>query len=221
MTKDMTEGRIIPQLTGFTIPLPADAPAGSLPWEWYRVVDLLDHGYWLVVTDQGYVTVDAKAALERILYERLAPAVSNPPSQPLLIPETLHLPPADAERVTRFAPQLAQCGFGIAPLAPDTFLIDALPVALAELPPKEILAEIAAELDRPGPKKGLDPWRREVVARAAAQAAARAWRIPDRRAAEAAMADLARCAMPYASPRGRPVMILTTYGELDRRFRRA
>ncbi len=202
-------------------PLPADAPAGSLPWEWYRVVDLLDHGYWLVVTDQGYVTVDAKAALERILYERLAPAVSNPPSQPLLIPETLHLPPADAERVARFAPQLAQCGFGIAPLAPDTFLIDALPVALAELPPKEILAEIAAELDRPGPKKGLDPWRREVVARAAAQAAARAWRIPDRRAAEAAMADLARCAMPYASPRGRPVMILTTYGELDRRFRRA
>ena len=35
------------------------------------------------------------------------------------------------------------------------------------------------------------------------------------------MAELARCAMPYATPRGRPVMILTTYRELDRRFRRA
>lgn len=203
-------------------PPPDEAAPATLPWRWLRVADILEQGYWLVVTDQGFVTVDAKAAVERIFYERLTPAAEAVATQPLLLPETLHLPAADAERVTRFLPELNACGFGVSALGPDAFLIDALPVVLAELPPKEILADLAAELDRPGaPRKGLDAWRREVVARAAAQAASRALRVTSAQAAEALMAELARCAMPYATPRGRPVMILTTYRELDRRFRRA
>ena len=203
-------------------PPPMELPtAATLPWKWLRVADILEPGYWLVVTDQGYVTVDAKAAVERIFYERLAPAAAAPASQPLLIPETLRLPVADAERVARFLPALNACGFGVAALANDTFLVDALPVALAELPPKEILAELAADLDQPVPRKGLDAWRREVVARAAAQAASRAFRVATKEAVASLMAQLARCELPYATPRGRPVMILTTYRELDRRFRRA
>ena len=202
-------------------PPPMELPtAATLPWKWLRVADILESGYWLVVTDQGYVTVDAKAALERIFYERLAHSGDAPASQPLLIPETLRLPLADAERVVRFLPALCACGFGVSALANDTFLVDALPVALAELPPKEILADLAAELDQPVPRKGLDAWRREVVARAAAQAASRAFRVPTKQAVETLMGQLAHCELPYATPRGRPVMILTTYRELDRRFRR-
>lgn len=203
-------------------PPPEEAvpPAAALPWKWLRVADVSGPGYWLVVTDQGYVTVDAKAALERILYERLAPAAAEAAAQPLLLPETLSLPHADAERVTRFLPELAALGFGVSPIGPDAFLVDALPIALAEFPPKEILADLAAELDQPNPRKGLDAWRREVVARAAAQAASKAFRVADSHVAEALMAELARCPMPYATPRGRPTMILTTYRELDRRFRR-
>lgn len=202
-------------------PPPEEGPAATLPWKWLRVADVLEQGYWLVVTDQGYVIVDAKAALERLFYERFSPAAGKSiAAQPLLIPETLHLPAADAERVTRFLPELGACGFGVSALGQDTFLIDALPVAFAELPPKEILADIAAELDQPGLRKGLDAWRREVVARAAAQAAARAFRITSTQTIEPLLAELARCSMPYATPRGRPTMILTTYRELDRRFRR-
>ena len=202
-------------------PPPETAPATTLPWKWLRVADVLEQGYWLVVTDQGYVVVDAKAALECLFYDRFSPAAGETiASQPLLIPETLHLPAADAERVARFLPELGACGFGVSALGQDTFLIDALPVAFAELPPKEILADIATELDQPGLRKGLDAWRREVVARAAAQAAARAFRVTSTQAAEPLLAELARSAMPYATPRGRPTMILTTYRELDRRFRR-
>ena len=182
-------------------PPPETAPATTLPWKWLRVADVLEQGYWLVVTDQGYVVVDAKAALERLFYDRFSPAAGETiASQPLLIPETLHLPAADAERVARFLPELGACGFGVSALGQDTFLIDALPV--------------------PGLRKGLDAWRREVVARAAAQAAARAFRVTSTQAAEPLLAELARSVMPYATPRGRPTMILTTYRELDRRFRR-
>ncbi len=200
-------------------PPEAPPPPSTLPWAWSRVVDVLDEDYWLVVTDQGYVTVNAKAALERILYERFSPLAKEAIlSQPLLLPETLQLPPADAERVTRFLPELEACGFGIGPLGTDTFIIDALPVTFSELAPKEILADLAAELDRTGVQKGVDAWRREVVARAAAKAACGAFHVTTIPAAEKLMAQLASCVMPYTSPRGKPVMILTTYRELARRF---
>lgn len=213
----------LPAATAFTPPQPPADPqpaAAPLPWRQFRLAAVLDEGYWLVVTDRGYVTVDARAAVERIFYERLAPAAEHITSQPLLLPETLQLSPADAERVTRFLPELEACGFGISPFSPDTFLVDALPVTLAEMPPKEILAQLAAELDRTGVKKGPDSWRREVVARAAAKAACGAAKVNDPVSAEALMRQLAACTMPYTTPRGKPVMILTTYRELARRFQR-
>ena len=196
-------------------------PAGTpLPWAWARIADVLEPGYWLVVTDQGYVTVDAKAALERILYERLAESGAAPAAQPLLLPETLELPPADAERLARFLPDLEACGFELASLGDTAFLVNALPADLAHLPPKPLLAGLAAELADADARRGLDRWKRELVARAAAKAASGAFRVATPEAAEKLMAQLARCAMPYTTPRGRPVMILTSYRELARRFRR-
>ena len=201
-------------------PPETSTPPTNAPWAWHRVADVLDKGYWLVVTDQGYVTVDAKAATERILYEQLLPkAKQDAGSQPLLIPESLRLPPIDAERVSRFLPELAACGFGVSTMGDDTFMIDALPLALADMPPKTVLTELAAELDHTGVRKGLETWKREVVARAAAKAAAGTVHIQSIDAANNMMARLARCTMPYTTPRGNPVMILTTYRELARRFR--
>ena len=78
-----------------------------------RVVAVLEPGFWLVITDIGFLTVDAKAVVERILYERFETAGEALPAQPLLIPETLSLPPLDAERVKRFLPELAHCGFDL------------------------------------------------------------------------------------------------------------
>ena len=198
----------------------APTSGATAPWQWLRVADVLQSRYWLVVTDQGYLVVDARAALERILYERLLPnAEREVVSQPLLLPETLHLPLADAERVLRFLPDLRAAGFDLTPLSGDAFLINTLPLAFAELPPKEIVADIAANLDQTGASKQTDTWRREVVARAAARAAANAFTPGAKEVAERLMHQLARCQMPYATPRGKPVMLLTSYRELERRFR--
>lgn len=199
---------------------PSPQKKEKLNFSWLRVADVLDSGYWLVITEQGYVTVDAGAALERIFYERFAQQAAQTAVQPLLIPETLELSPADAERVTRFLPELEACGFGISPFSAHTFLVDTLPVTLSEVPPSTLIPEIAAELDRTGVKKGIENWRREVATRAAAAAAARTLHIQTQAAAETLLRDLAHCSMPYATPRGRPVMILTTYRELARRFQR-
>lgn len=204
---------------------PAPAPEmetkhSNLPWKWIKIADISTHGLWLVVTDQGYITVDARGVIERIFYERLIAHDVSIASQSLLIPETLRLPPIDAERVVRYLPELEACGFGISSFGDDTFMIDALPVFFAQCAPKEILADIAKELDGSGLRKSVDSWQREVVARAAAQAAARTMKPDSIDVVTRLMNDLAQCSMPYTSPRGRPTMILTTYSEILRRFRR-
>lgn len=210
------------QLAPMTPPLtpPPAPPAEKVNFAWLRIADILETGYWLVITEQGYVTVDASAALERILYERFMAKTEQPAIQPLLIPESLTLSPTDAERVNRFLPELEACGFGISAFSADTFLIDALPMALTEVPPQTLIPEIATELDKTGVRKGIDNWRKEVAARAAASAAARTLHVQTKEAAEVLLHQLSTCAMPYATPRGRPVMILTTYRELARRFQR-
>jgi DNA mismatch repair protein MutL len=199
---------------------PEEQPEPKVTFAWLRIADVLESGFWLVITEQGYVTVDASAALERIFYERFIKQATQPAVQPLLIPETLELSPADADRVSRYLPELEACGFGISAFNNHTFLIDALPMSLAEVPPQTLIPEIAAELDKTGVRKGIDHWRQEVAARAAASAAARTLHIQTREAAETLLRALSHCDMPYSTPRGRPVMILTTYRELARRFQR-
>lgn len=196
-------------------------PQGPAPWQWFRLLGILEGGYWLLLTEQGYVTVDGRAALERIAYERLMASAGPDAVQPLLIPETLTLPAADADRVRRFLPELQACGFGLADYGGDTFMIDAVPAFLDGADPAALIASVAAELDRAGVRRGLEGQRRETVARAAAQAACGALPPADATAAEAIVGRLGRCAMPYITPRGRPTMFLTSYRELDRRFRRS
>lgn len=217
--------RDLPTTATSTFDSPSPAPetpskTSFLPWKWIRVADVSTQGLWLVVTDQGYVTVSARGVVERIYYERFITQKEPIASQALLIPETLRLSPIDAERVVRYLPELEACGFGISSFGDDTFMVDALPIFFTQCAPKEILADIAKELDGSGVRKKLDTWRRDVVARAAARAAARTMKVDSIDVAERLMRDLAQCESPYMTPRGRPTMILTSYTELLRRFYR-
>lgn len=207
-------------------PPPPTAPAvppssPQNPWQWARIVDISPKGFWLVVTDIGYVTIDAKSAIERIFYERLSAQTDAIASQPLLLPETLQLSLEDADRVRRYLPELEACGFGLSDFGNDTFMIDALPLMFTSCAPTTILTEIAHELDATGKTKNLDSWRRDIVARAAAQAAAQTLKVESDEEVSRLLQQLAQCEMPYSTPRGRPTMILTTYNELLRRFRRS
>lgn len=221
-----------PPLPAFTSPrpiaaeLPFTLPEGTSTdalWKWVRVADVLEDAFVLLVTDGGYVTLDARAAWERVVYERLILRTKGEPvsSQQLLLPETIQLPPDDADRVRRYRKELEEMGFGVSEFGTgDTFIIDALPDVLSEISCRELLITLAHDLDQTGVKKGSDHWREEVVARAAGQAAAGLHRRLTPETAAQLVQLLAAARMPYTSPRGRPTMILTTYRELARRFGR-
>jgi len=199
------------------------SPPDASPWRWARVLGQIGQLYVLLETDGGYVVLDPRAAHERVIYERLMDAMKagGIVSQRLLIPETVQLPPEDAARVRKHLTLLQATGFGVDDFGNDHFVIDALPEELLATPRRELLLDIAHDLETAGARRGSEKWREEAIVRAACRAAIDA---RDSELEPQAMAqlvnDLARCRMPYTCPRGRPTMILTPYRELARKFGR-
>ncbi len=201
----------------------ADAALGpGSPWSWCRVLGVIGGQYVLLETEDGMVVMDPAAAHERVLYERFMADVDRRrvTSQALLIPETLALPPADAARVRKHLDFMKTLGFGVAEFGADTLVVDALPAAFAGASVRTLLAEVAAGFEIHGSRRGQGRWREEIVAQAACRAAVKR---RDRLAlaeVERLVVDLARTAMPYTCPRGRPTLIFTAFKELDRKFGR-
>jgi len=109
-------------------------------------------------------------------------------------------------------------GIVVAELTPDTFMVEALPPELLGFPVRTLLVEVAQDLEALGTKRGSERWREDALVRAASKAVAGAAKAMTEEEILQLVAALARCTMPYTSPRGRPTMILTSFRELARRF---
>ena len=126
-------------------------------------------GYLLLETDRGIVTLNPRAARERIAYERLLDRHGGIVSQPLLLPETIHMPPADSARIRSFLPELQAIGFAIEEFGRDVWKLDAVPTLAAGLSATELLSTIATDISEAGAKRGSTRWRDELVARSVAR----------------------------------------------------
>jgi len=175
-------------------------------------------GYLLLETDRGIVTLNPRAARERIAYERLLERRSAVVSQPLLLPETIRLPPADSARIRSFLPELQAIGFAIEEFGRDVWKLDAVPSLAAGLPAAELLSTIAADIAEAGAKRGSARWRDELVARSVARSYAGANVKLTREGAVRLVDELMATRQPYVCPRNKPTMILSTNSELARKF---
>ena len=196
--------------------------APAAPWTKFRLVGTLSSGYALLETAGGYAVVDPSAAHERVIYERLLKdaVAREAPSQGLLLPQTVQLPPVDAARIRSLLPLLVEMGFEIEDFGGDTFLVRSLPDVLSGAAAKELLEDTARALEEAGPKKGKQRWKEELVAAAASRSCVRTRKPLSERELTAILMELAACSMPYATPGGRPTMIFTSRNDLDRRFGR-
>ena len=97
---------------------------------------------------------------------------------------------------------------------------DGLPAALGTVACRELLGNIAHDLETAGTRRGAEKWREELIAKAACRAVTGSSEPLSEEAAERLVNDLAATRMPYTCPRGRPTMIFTSYRELERKFGR-
>jgi DNA mismatch repair protein MutL len=131
----------------------------------------------------------------------------------------VQLPPADAARLTKHLQVLQEMGFGVDTFGDsDHFVIESLPSILGDLSCRELLANIAHDLENAGVRRGTEKWREEIIAKAACRVRVGQTRKPTIPELEKLVAALVKTRMPYTCPRGRPTMIFTSYRELDRKF---
>ena len=207
-----------PQPVAVELPLAAD-DTGARPWKWFKFLATTASGYLLIETDAGLVTINPHAARERIAFEQLfsRSKQGDALSQQLLIPETIHLSPVDAARITAALGDLGSMGFKVEPFGRDTFKIDAVPQLIGSLSPADVISTVARDLSEGGMKRG-ERWREELVAKSIARSFAGMSLALDEAGATRLVEELAACRMPYISPGGKPTMIFTSTRELDRKF---
>ena len=207
-----------PTPTPTGLPLAADGTTAR-PWKWFKFLAATASGYLLVETDAGLVTINPHAARERIAFEQLLSRSGQGEalSQQLLIPETIHLSPVDAARITAALGDIESMGFRIEPFGRDTFKIDAVPQIIGSLSPAAVVSTIARDLSEGGARRG-ERWREDLVAKSVARSFAGMSLALDETGATRLVEELASCRMPYVSPGGKPTMIFTSTNELDRKF---
>jgi len=186
-----------------------------------RVLGMLQSRCLVAEGDAGLVLIDQRAAHERILFERLLAAARSRQgvSQPLLLPVTVELPPAEAELLQRHAGQFSRIGFEIESFGGGTVLITAIPANIPQENLASLLRDILDDL-REGVAGALARPDEIALAQAAARHAVRLRTVLSPDEIERLLADLARCELPYTCPQGRPVMVNIPYSEIERRFGR-
>jgi DNA mismatch repair protein MutL len=202
------------------LPSSSATPLLNVPLQLVGVVGRL---YVLLESDRGLVLLDQHAAHERILYEQMLNRLeqnSFAPSQKLLLPETIELPPRDAQFLREQLVVLTKLGVGLSEFGERTFLLDALPPFVKAADPRRFVFDLVDELRAAGREVNLARLGEHTVAKTVCRHAVKANDPLGGAELENLIEDLRRCAMPYTCPHGRPTLIEMNYRELEKKFGR-
>lgn len=181
----------------------------------------LKRTYLLYEHDDGVVLIDQHSAHERVLYERFTQQMSGggASSQRLLMPETVHLSPRDAESLEAQRDALSRLGFELEPFGGHSVIVHAVPTPHRRFDALRCLRETLATLS--GDRGATVHAGHELlVATVACKAAVKAGEplLPDEMAA--LFRALVSTSLPAHDVHGRSGIIRLTWDELDRRFGR-
>ncbi len=186
-----------------------------------RLVGQIGATYLVAEGPDGLYLIDQHAAHERVLFEKLMAqyAQKNIPSQSLLTPVVVTLPPQSANLLSSQLPTLQHFGFSVEAFGPNAFQVRAVPALFAGADPAAALRALVEDFE-----EDETPLQTEVEARLAARVCKRlAVKGGQPLSAEeqrALLTDLEACDSPRTCPHGRPTMIHLSVDMLERQFGR-
>ena len=198
--------------------LPSNSPQSSLL---LRLVGQIGSTYLAAEGPDGLYLIDQHAAHERVLFEKLIAQrdQKNIPSQSLLTPQVVTLPPASAKVIGEQLPVLEHFGFSVEPFGPNAFQVRAVPTLFAGADPSAALRALVEDFE-----EDETPLQTEVEARIAARVckrlAVKAGQTLSLEEQRALLTDLENCNSPRTCPHGRPTMIHLSVDLLERQFGR-
>lgn len=210
---------------------PADATAQPLtPAE--QALPNLGHGIkplgqirdsYIVATDEeGLLLVDQHVAHERVLFEqfrdeRLARAIDV---QPLLIPETIDLSPAEADAFAAVQSELESMGIEAMQLSGRTIAIKTAPAGLAASDVIALVREVLSVVERERRSFTLEHIRDCVAAELACKAAIKVNMPLTQEKMQWLIDELMKTRNPMTCPHGRPIIMRMELRDIERGFKR-
>lgn len=133
--------------------------------------------YIIAQTTEGMVIVDAHAAHERLVYERLKSQANERSieTQPLLVPAIVETG-ADTPRLLSAAPDLAALGLVIEPFGQGAVAVQETPAALGQVDATKLVQDVLDELVDLGTASVLERRRDAILSRMACHGSVRAGR---------------------------------------------
>ena len=183
-----------------------------------RVIGVVFDTYILMEYKDQLLLCDQHAAHERILYERLLrQTASAPASQTFLVPKVVKLTREDYALYEENAEALERAGFDLAPFGDGTLQMRGVPIVLGEPEAERALRDALDEMRDGGGSE--DERIRRIMQMACKHAVKGGEKLP-----EEALAELVDRVLfddiPPTCPHGRPLVVVLTKQELDKRFKR-
>jgi len=186
-----------------------------------RLIGQIGSTYLVAEGPDGLYLIDQHAAHERVLFEKLMAQheTKNIPSQSLLAPEVVTLPPQSAKTLMEQLPFLNHFGFEVEEFGANTFQVRAMPILFSGGDPASALRAVVEDFE-----EDESPLQAEVEARLAARVckrlAVKGGQTLTSEEQRSLLNDLESCQSPRTCPHGRPTMIHLSVDTLERQFGR-
>jgi DNA mismatch repair protein MutL len=201
-----------------TVP-PSATPQTRIPL--LRLIGQIGATYLVAEGPDGLYLLDQHAAHERVLFEKLMAqhSMKNIPSQALLTPVAVTLPPHSANLLITQLSFLRHFGFDVEEFGPNIFQIRGMPALFMGSDPSAALRALVEDFE-----EDESPFQNEIEARLAARVckrmAVKAGQALTTDEQRALLNDLEACDAPRTCPHGRPTLIHLSVDMLERQFGR-
>lgn len=187
----------------------------------YAIAHLHDV-YILAQSAKGLVIVDAHAAHERVVYEKLKKQMADGAvvRQPLLLPVKVSVTARDAELAEQFQECLAQLGMVVDRLGLESLVIREVPALLKKTDAAGLLKDLLAELGDGEFSAGVESAVRERLATRACHTAVRAGRRLTLEEMNALLRQIEQTERSGQCNHGRPTWVELDFQALDQFFQR-
>ncbi len=190
--------------------------------EGFQVLGQMNRTYIIAISLRGLLIVDQHVAHERVLYEKLTVLRQKEPVpvQHLLTPLVFHIDRRTAALVNEHLQELHAMGFLLEPFGADSLLLRGAPAWLGQRNVEALVRDLLDEIAELGIQRRLPLTDETLIATTACKMAVKAGDALSHVEMTHLLQELADTENPYLCPHGRPVVLVLSNEELERRFKR-
>lgn len=186
----------------------------------YQLLGVAFDTYIILQNGKQLVFIDQHAAHERILYEKLMREIDRGAgSQVLLTPQVVQVTPQESAKLEAYAEDIRAAGFDIEPFGGNAYTIRAVPNVLGVPQSRAAFLDM---VDHLGELRVLatQQKRRDAILQMACKKAVKGGDKLTLEEIRPLLADMLATGAPPTCPHGRPLAVVLTRSELEKRFRR-